>query len=91
MTSDYDNTDRLAIEITECKHLGIEVMPPDINRSFHEFGAIAGKSEIRFGLDAIKNVGHGAVEEILRARDAVGGRIDNMDQYCKRQSPYRQP
>mgnify|MGYP001585416997 CR=1 FL=1 len=70
MTDDYDDTDRLTIDITECKHMGIEVLPPDVNQSFHEFGVIKGKDKtsIRFGLDAIKNVGRGAVEEILVAR-----------------------
>lgn len=83
MTSDYDNTDRLAIEITECKHLGIEVLPPDVNESFHEFGVVPGENKIRYGLDAIKNVGHGAAEEILRARDEAGGKIDNLADYCR--------
>ncbi|MBX4188836.1 DNA polymerase III subunit alpha, partial [Candidatus Saccharibacteria bacterium] len=83
MTSDYDNTDRLAIEITECKHMGIEVLAPDINESYHEFGVVPGENKIRFGLDAIKNVGHGAAEEILRARKAAGGRIESLDQYCE--------
>jgi DNA polymerase-3 subunit alpha len=69
MTSDYDNTDRLAIEITECKYMGITVLPPDVNESFVEFAVVPDKKEIRFGLAAIKNVGTGAVEEILRARD----------------------
>jgi DNA polymerase-3 subunit alpha len=69
MTSDYDNTDRLAIEITECKHMGITVLPPDVNESFVEFAVVPGKQQIRFGLAAIKNVGTGAVEEILRARE----------------------
>ncbi|HSX36802.1 MAG TPA: DNA polymerase III subunit alpha, partial [Patescibacteria group bacterium] len=69
MTSDFDDTDRLAIEITECKHMGIEVLPPDVNESFVEFGVVPGeKLQIRFGMAAIKNVGTGAVEEILRAR-----------------------
>jgi len=70
MTDDYDDTDRLTIDITECKHIGLEVLPPDVNQSFHEFGVIVGKNKtsIRFGLDAIKNVGRGAVEEILVAR-----------------------
>ena len=40
MTSDYDDTDRLAIEITECKHMGIDVLPPDVNESFVEFAVI---------------------------------------------------
>lgn len=70
MTDDYDDTDRLTIDITECKHMGLEVLPPDVNQSFHEFGVILNKEKtsIRFGLDAIKNVGRGAVEEILVAR-----------------------
>lgn len=83
MTSDYDNIDRLAIEITECKHMGIEVLPPDVNESFHEFGVVPGKDQIRFGLDAIKNVGHGAVEEILRAREELGGKFDSLEDFCQ--------
>lgn len=83
MTSDFDNTDRLAIEITECKHMGIEVLPPDINESFHEFAVVPSKNQIRFGLDAIKNVGHGAVEEILRAREELGGRFAVLEDFCK--------
>lgn len=73
MTSDYDNTDRLAIEINECKHMGIEVLPPDVNQSFVEFAVVPGKNQIRFGMAAIKNVGTAAVEEILRARQEAGG------------------
>jgi DNA polymerase-3 subunit alpha len=69
MTSDYDDTDRLAIEITECKHMGITVMAPDVNESFLEFAVVPETGAIRFGMAAIKNVGHGAVEEILRARN----------------------
>ncbi len=69
MTSDYDDTDRLAIEITECKHMGITVLQPDVNESFLEFAVVPETKQIRFGMAAIKNVGTGAVEEILRARD----------------------
>jgi len=83
MTSDYDNTDRLAIEITECKKMGIDVLPPDINQSFHEFSVVPDTANIRFGLDAIKNVGHGAVEEILRARQEAGGKFSELADYCK--------
>lgn len=83
MTSDYDNTERLAIEITECQKMGIGVLPPDINESYHEFGILAGQNQIRFGLDAIKNVGHGAVEEIIRARDEAGGRLESLSDYAK--------
>jgi len=68
MTGDYDNIDRLAIEISECRHIGIEVLPPDINESFEEFGIVPGKNKIRFGLKAIKNVGTAAAIEIVEAR-----------------------
>jgi DNA polymerase-3 subunit alpha len=68
MTSDYDDTDRLTIEMSECQYMGIEVLPPDVNESFLEFAVVPNKNQIRFGMNAIKNVGRGAVEEILRAR-----------------------
>jgi len=69
MTSDFDDTERLSIEISECKHMGIDVLPPDINESFVEFAVVPDTGQIRFGMAAIKNVGTGAVEEILRARE----------------------
>ena len=69
MSSDYDNIDRLAIEITECKHMGLEVLAPDINESYTEFAVVPETNQIRFGLKAIKNVGSGAVDEILNVRE----------------------
>lgn len=79
MTSDYDDTDRLSIEITECQKMGIAVLPPDVTESYHEFAVVPDpqnpdnrKAPVRFGMDAIKNVGTGAVEEILRARTEDG-------------------
>jgi DNA polymerase-3 subunit alpha len=82
MTSDYDDTDRLAIEIAECKKMGVEVLPPDVNQSFHEFAVVPGENKIRFGMDAIKNVGQGAVEEILRARTKVG-QFATIEDFCR--------
>ncbi|MBI2592132.1 DNA polymerase III subunit alpha [Candidatus Saccharibacteria bacterium] len=87
MTSDFDNTDRLAIEIAECKHMAIEVLAPDINQSFHEFAVVPETNQIRFGMDAIKNVGHGAVEEILRAREELGGKFNSLDDFCRYVNP----
>ena len=69
MTSDHDDTDRLAIEITECKHMGISVLSPDVNESFVEFAVVSNENKIRFGMSAVKGVGVGAVEEVLRARE----------------------
>lgn len=72
MTSDYDDTDRLAIEIAECKHMGMKVLSPDVNESFGEFAVVKGENTIRFGMNGIKNVGGGAVDEIIRAREEHG-------------------
>jgi len=69
MSSDFDNIDRLAIEITECKHMKLEVLAPDINESYLDFAVVPNTKQIRFGLKAIKNVGPSAVEEILNVRD----------------------
>jgi DNA polymerase-3 subunit alpha len=81
MTSDFDDTDRLAIEIAECKKMGIDVLPPDVNESFVEFAVVPGdKPQVRFGMAAVKNVGTSAVEEILRAR-AENGHFDTLEDF----------
>ncbi|MES2971394.1 MAG: DNA polymerase III subunit alpha [Patescibacteria group bacterium] len=80
MTSDYDNIDRLAIEIAECKNLGLEVLCPDVNESFNEFAVVLDKPQIRFGLRAIKNVGSNAVDEILRSRE-VNGPFKSLEEF----------
>jgi len=84
MTSDADDTERLAIEITECKHMGIKVLSPDVNESFVEFAVVPGENEIRFGMSAIKGVGVGVVEEILRARKE--GKFASVEDFAKRVS-----
>ncbi len=70
LTSDRENIDRIAIEVDECRQMGIEVLPPDVNKSFVNFGVINenNKEEIRFGLSAIKNVGQNIVEIIVEER-----------------------
>lgn len=84
MTSDADDTERLAIEITECQHMGIKVLSPDVNESFVEFAVVPGEKEIRFGMAAVKGVGTGVVEEILRARD--DGKFLSIEDFAKRVS-----
>jgi DNA polymerase-3 subunit alpha len=83
MTSDQNDIDRVAIEINECKHMGITVLPPDVNEGFVEFAVVPGKKEIRFGMAAVKGVGVGAVEEILRTRDA-DGKFSSVEDFAKR-------
>ena len=75
MTSDQDNIDRIAIEVDESKHMEIEVLPPDVNESFEEFAVVKGaddKEKIRFGLNAIKNVGKPVAHEIVAERKRNG-------------------
>lgn len=84
MTSDQDDIDRLAIEISECKHMGIKVLSPDVNESFVEFAIVPNENQIRFGMAAIKGVGVGAVEEILRARE--DGKFASVEDFAKRVS-----
>ncbi len=64
------DTDRVALYVADCRRMGIEVRPPDVNLSKWDF-TIEGEGEqaaIRFGLGAVKNVGHGPVDIILQAR-----------------------
>lgn len=84
MTSDQSDIDRLAIEITECHHMGITVLAPDVNESFVEFAVVPNKKQIRFGMAAVKGVGVGAVEEILRAREE--GKFESIEDFAKRVS-----
>jgi DNA polymerase-3 subunit alpha len=75
LTSDQNDIDRIAIEIEECRIMGIEVLPPDVNESFVTFAAIVKpgeKEQIRFGLGAIKNVGKNVANEIVEERKRNG-------------------
>ncbi len=72
MTSDQGDTDKIAFEVAECKRMGIEVLPPDINESFRGFAVVPETSNIRFALGAIKNVGEGAISAIVSERKASG-------------------
>ncbi|HEY8886346.1 MAG TPA: DNA polymerase III subunit alpha [Candidatus Microsaccharimonas sp.] len=87
MTSDQGDLERLAIEMNECKHMGIKVLSPDVNESFVEFAVVPDKKEIRFGMAAIKGVGTAVVEEILRAR--ADGKFQSVEDFAKRVSTSR--
>jgi DNA polymerase III subunit alpha len=70
LTSVGDDKDKSALYLGECRRMGIKVLPPDVNDSVGRFAAVG--SDIRFGLQAIRNVGHNVVEEIIRARQDKG-------------------
>ncbi len=75
------NTDKLAEYIEECRQLGIEVLPPDVNESELDF-KVLGK-QIRFGLGAVKGAGEKAILHILEARRSLGGRIATIYDFCE--------
>jgi DNA polymerase-3 subunit alpha len=81
LTAFRDNAEKVAAAIAECRRLGIEVRPPDVHRSHLEFTVEDGA--IRFGLLAVKNVGEGAIESILEAREA-DGRFRSLIDFCTR-------
>jgi DNA polymerase-3 subunit alpha len=73
--------DKVPFFVNKCNGMGIEVLPPDVNSSDHGF--IVSGNSIRFGLDAVKNVGHSAVETIITSRDA-GGPFESIWDFCER-------
>ncbi len=83
LTSDHENLERIAIEVAECRKMGIEVLPPDINESFMEFAVVPETENIRFGLGAVKNVGQGPIEKIIEARDD-GGQFKSIEDFAQR-------
>ncbi|WP_341360654.1 DNA polymerase III subunit alpha [Georgenia sp. M64] len=70
LTSTQDNKDRLGLYLGECRHMGITVLPPDVNTSAADFTPVG--ADIRFGLAAIRNVGANVVQAIIDARTEKG-------------------
>jgi len=81
LTSAMHSTDGVVKYIAECRHQGIDVLPPDINTSETTFTVQDGK--IRFGLVAVKNVGEGVIEAMIAIR-SEGGRFDSLFDFCER-------
>ena len=81
LTSEMGKTDRVTFLMEECKRMGITVLPPDINES--EVGFTPLENTIRFGITAVKNVGHNAAEAIVRAR-MDGGKFKSLTEFCSR-------
>ena len=82
LTSEMNSIDRVVVLINECKKMGIEVRPPDINVSYEDFRPIDGKT-ISYGLNAIKNVGSKALESIIEER-VKNGKYRNIFDICSR-------
>ena len=80
LTSVLDNSDKVAGYINECKDCGIALLPPDINRSSDRFTVEEGG--IRFGLVAIKNIGRGFIQAVMRERE--NGPFTSLHDFCAR-------
>ena len=81
LTSVLDNSDKVAGYIGECRDCGIALLPPDVNRSSDRFTVEPGG--IRFGLVAIKNIGRGFIQSLVRERER-GGDFASLQDFCER-------
>ncbi len=81
LTSELANAEKIAFIITECREMGIPIMPPDVNSSDIDFSVDNGA--IRFGLGAIKGVGGAAAGKIIEAR-GEGGKYKSFSDFCER-------
>jgi DNA polymerase-3 subunit alpha len=79
ISSVMNTKDKVPFFVNRCAEMGIDVLPPDVNSSDHSF--VVYEKAIRFGLDAVKNVGHAAVEAILRAREEKP--IESIWDFCE--------
>jgi DNA polymerase III subunit alpha len=81
ISSVMSTKDKVPFFVSRCEEMGIEVLPPDVNESGHDFVVVEGN--IRFGLDAVKNVGAAAVDAIIEARSS-GGPFRSIWDFCER-------
>src|SRR3954462_8533350 len=81
ISSVMDTKDKVPFFVNQAESMGIEILPPDVNQSDHEFMVVEGN--IRFGLDAVKGVGYAAVEAIKNAR-AEDGDFTSLWDFCER-------
>lgn len=89
LTADQDNTEKIAKEVNECKNMGLVVQPPDINESFSTFSVVMDEktkritNNLRFGLNAIKNIGDHITRVIIRERKK-NGRFASIEDFLSR-------
>jgi DNA polymerase III subunit alpha len=77
LTSVRDDKDKSALYLQECRRMGIEVLPPDVNTSARDYTPVGGS--IRFGLEAVRNVGGNVVDLVVAAREEKGAYADFRD------------
>ena len=84
LTSVRDDKDKSALYLNECRRMGIKVLPPDVNESTGDYTPLGG--DIRFGLNAIRNVGEGVVASIVEQR-IVKGRFESFGDFLAKVDP----
>jgi len=82
MSADMDHTDKVVTLVDECSRMGLKVEPPDANASLYNF-SVSGPDSLRYGLGAIKGVGHSAVQSVIEERENNGHYQDLAD-FCSR-------
>lgn len=84
MTADIDNTEKLVGLVDECRRIGLRILPPDINSGQYRFH-VNGRGEILYGIGAIKGIGEGPIEAIIRSRNSgEGGYFKDLFDFCAR-------
>lgn len=82
LSNEINNTDKIGVFVCECNRMGIEILPPDVNKSQQRFAPELqpnGKWAVRYGLSAIKNVGEGAMDLLIEEREKNGKFSDMKD------------
>ncbi|MDZ7841374.1 MAG: DNA polymerase III subunit alpha [Gammaproteobacteria bacterium] len=87
LSSDMDNTDRVVDLISDCRDMGIDVLPPNVNTGWYSFET-NGEGAILYGLGAIKGLGQGVIEAVVEAR-SDGGPFRDLFDFCERVDPRR--
>ncbi|MBA6391440.1 DNA polymerase III subunit alpha [Colwellia sp. BRX10-3] len=82
MSADMDNTDKIVTLVDECGNMGLDLLPPDVNRGQYKF-TVNDDDQIIYGIGAVKGVGEGPIEAIIAARESDGEFIDLFD-FCAR-------
>lgn len=81
LTSVMGSNEKVAFYINACRKMNIDVLPPDINESYVDFSVVGEK--IRFGIAAIKNVGKGAIQAVIEAREKKGN-FTGFTDFCEK-------
>ncbi len=82
LSADMQNTDKVVINIDECREMGLNILPPDVNRGEFRFVA-SDPTSVVYGLGAIKGLGEGPVESVVDAR-GCGGAFSDLYDFCER-------